>query len=99
MRLKYGEELSYLRLIDSCITQLKAQGHSRTCNESKGEDDLSDMARRRRARARPGGVCTCPIDFTCTHLQFINFHLHTLIIYKLGFNQNHFNIANTDRSV
>jgi len=26
---------SYLRLIDSCITQLKAQGPSRTCNESK----------------------------------------------------------------
>ena len=26
-----------LRLIDSCITQLKAQGLSRTCNESKEE--------------------------------------------------------------
>ena len=25
----------YLRLIDFCITQLKAQGPSRTCNESK----------------------------------------------------------------
>ena len=25
---------SYLRLIDSCITQLKAQGLSRTCNGS-----------------------------------------------------------------
>ena len=25
---------SYLRLIDSCITQFKAQGPSRTCNES-----------------------------------------------------------------
>jgi len=32
---------SYLRLIDSCITQLKAQGHSRTCNESKEEEDLA----------------------------------------------------------
>ena len=29
---------SYLRRIDSCITQLKAQGPSRTCNESKEED-------------------------------------------------------------
>jgi len=29
---------SYLRLIDSCISQLKAQGPSRTCNESKEED-------------------------------------------------------------
>ena len=28
---------SYLRLIDSCITQLKAQGPSRTCNECKEE--------------------------------------------------------------
>jgi len=26
-------------LIDSCITQLKAQGPSRTCNESKGEEE------------------------------------------------------------
>jgi len=29
--------LGYLRLIDSCITQLKAQGPSRTCNEGKEE--------------------------------------------------------------
>jgi len=29
---------SYLRRIDSCITQLKAQGPSRTCNESKEEE-------------------------------------------------------------
>jgi len=30
---------SYLRLIDSCINQLKAQGPSRTCNESTEEGD------------------------------------------------------------
>ena len=30
---------SYLRLIDSCITQFKAQGPARTCNESKEEDE------------------------------------------------------------
>ena len=29
---------SYLRLIDSCITRLKAQGPSRTCNESEEEE-------------------------------------------------------------
>jgi len=29
---------SYLRRIDSCITQLKAQGPSRTCTESKKEE-------------------------------------------------------------
>ena len=32
---------SYFRLIDSCITQLKAQGPSRTCNESKEEEEES----------------------------------------------------------
>ena len=30
---------SYLRRIDSCITQLKAQGPARTCNESKEEEE------------------------------------------------------------
>jgi len=30
---------SYLMLIDSCIIQLKAQGPSRTCNESKEEEE------------------------------------------------------------
>ena len=32
-------EGSYLRLIDSFITQLKAQGPSRTCNASKEEEE------------------------------------------------------------
>ena len=31
---------SYLRLIDSCITQLKAEGRSENCNESKEEEEL-----------------------------------------------------------
>ena len=30
---------SYLRHTDSCITQLKAQGPSRTCNGSKEEEE------------------------------------------------------------
>ena len=29
-----------MRLIDSCITQLTAQGPSRTCNESKEEEEV-----------------------------------------------------------
>jgi len=37
-----AEAGSYLRLIDSCITQLKAQGPSRTCNESKEEERVTD---------------------------------------------------------
>jgi len=32
-----SEAGSYLRLIDSCISKIKAQGPSRTCNESKEE--------------------------------------------------------------
>ena len=35
---------SYLRLIDFCITELKAQGPSRTCNESKEEEEESVQA-------------------------------------------------------
>ena len=34
-----SEAGSYLRLIDSCITQRKARGPSRTCNESKEEEE------------------------------------------------------------
>ena len=36
-----SEAGSYLRLIDSCINQLQAQGPSRTCNESKGEEETT----------------------------------------------------------
>ena len=32
-------QVESLRLIDSCITQLKAQGPCRTCNESKEEEE------------------------------------------------------------
>ena len=35
---------SYLRLIDSCITQLKAQGPCRTCNASKEEEEVCTFA-------------------------------------------------------
>jgi len=34
-----SEAGSYLRLIDSCISQLKAQGPYRTCKESKEEEE------------------------------------------------------------
>ena len=42
----------YLRLIDSCITQLKAQGPSRTCTESKGEVPESKAHDRDRVHPR-----------------------------------------------
>ena len=35
---------SYLRLTDSCITQLKAQGPARACNESKEEEKACSSA-------------------------------------------------------
>jgi len=34
-----SEEGSYVKLVDACITQLKAQGPSRACNESKEEGE------------------------------------------------------------
>ena len=37
-----NDEGSYLRMIDSCISQLEAQGPSRTCNESKEEEGEVD---------------------------------------------------------
>ena len=43
---------SILRLIDSCITQLEAQGPSRTCNESKEEAYPSGTARARSRTSR-----------------------------------------------
>jgi len=44
-----------LRLIDSCITQRKAQGPSRTCNESKEEEELRVRTDDAAARAGLGG--------------------------------------------
>ena len=41
------DEGSYLRRIDSCITQLKAQGPSRICNESKEEEEEGCIGRPR----------------------------------------------------
>ena len=38
-----SEAGSYLRLTDSCITPIRAQGPSRTCNESKEEGREADL--------------------------------------------------------
>jgi len=40
-------EYGHLRLIDLCITRLEAQGPSRTCNESKEEEEDSLAALQR----------------------------------------------------
>ena len=48
-----SEAGSYLRLIDSCSTQLKAQGPSRTCNESKEDEDRGTSLIRKRPPLGP----------------------------------------------
>ena len=50
MRARVRGQLS--RLIDSCITQLKAQGPSRTCNESKEEEEEEARVRGQLSRSR-----------------------------------------------
>jgi len=62
MQLSRGgsEAGSYLRLIDSCITQLEAQGPARTCNESKEERKgvlLLLLTRRAAESIKGGSIC------------------------------------------
>jgi len=52
---------SCLRLIDSGITQLKAQGPSRTCNESNKEEEEPE-------RGSEEGSYSMLIDFCITQL-------------------------------
>ena len=52
-----------MRLIDSCITQLKAQGPSRTCNESKEEEE-EGVYQRPGVCTRYTSMTTCPATFT-----------------------------------
>jgi len=53
-----------LRLLDSCITQLKDQGPSRTCNESKKEEeDLELEAGREDALAHLLGLAVPTLKY------------------------------------
>ena len=45
---------SYLRLIDFCITQLKSQGPSRSCNESKEEKEEKNPINTLHSNTAPG---------------------------------------------
>ena len=45
----------YSRLIDSCINQLKAQGPTRTCNESKHEEEDIGLVRTGGQKGRATG--------------------------------------------
>jgi len=48
-------------LIDSCITQLKAQEPSRTCNESKEEEEACTLARGNPHQHFTFAACTAPL--------------------------------------
>ena len=60
---------SYLRLIDSCITQLKAHGPARTCNESK-EDEEDSTCVGGGGRESLTSVDDCGTDKTVKVLSF-----------------------------
>ena len=49
-----SEAGSYLRLVDSCITELKAQQHVRTCNTSQEEEEEQHLGDRAQAQ---GAAC------------------------------------------
>jgi len=52
---------SCLRCVDSCITQLKAQGPSRTCNESNEEEEERDCALTKVSAARRSRIFLCTL--------------------------------------
>jgi len=60
-----SEADSHLRLIDSCITQLKAQGPSRTCNESKEEEE--EATEEEHLHLQEEGVVRCPANMWHIH--------------------------------
>ena len=74
--------------IDFCITQLKAQGPSRTCNESKEEEEKGlgqTRSRGRRRRGRAGGAwglegsepLMCSGSEAGSYLRLIDFVYHS----------------------
>ena len=66
-----SETGSYLRLIDSCITQLKVQGPSRTCNESEEEEDLHEDD-------GGSGIVEVRLSLSHTHTHSLSLsHTHT----------------------
>ena len=62
------EEGSYLRHIDFCITQLKAQGPSRTCNESKEEEEKINLG----DDGRHAAPLQCNLLHECVLLVILN---------------------------
>jgi len=71
-----------LRLIDSCSTQLKAQGPSRTCNESKEE------LKKKMSSPCPGFTSRRIVDAHCgseegSYLRLIDFVHHSTLCLRV----------------
>jgi len=62
---------TYLRLIDSCINQLKAQGPSRTCNESKEEEEEQQGTTFARYYLPSALRSAAPTPTRCQHHAFL----------------------------
>ena len=71
------EACLFLRLTDLCITQFQAQGPSRTCNESEGEEEgglpLADCTDLRTQPFRVEGLVCSRLGFLglCSRLGFL----------------------------
>jgi len=63
-----------LRLIDFCITQLKAQGPSRTCNESKEEAEGSP------SRRAHNSIATAPLPEREFFIDNLLVRIHFIIV-------------------
>ena len=77
------EEGSYLRHIDFCITQLKAEGPSRTCNESKEEEEEKSGP-----GSGPGFQVPAGLDGVLPHGGLRPFHQKSTCITQLTLGPN-----------
>jgi len=85
-----SEAGSYLRRIDSCITQLKAQGPSGTCNESQEEEEVGVTwsASSRVGTRTPGDPNPHPLG-SRVGTRTTPFFLGKLTLYKMGVGWGH----------
>ena len=71
-----NEEGSDLKLVDSCITQLKAQGYSRTCNERKKEEEGKESTDVAEGAGGDDENFRCP---DCCLLTGMEFRVHMFV--------------------
>ena len=77
---------SYLRLTDSCITQLKAQGPARTSNESKEEEDgARNLHVAFHVKETEASPVVCPRGSEAgSYLMLIDFVYHSTLGLRVG---------------